>query len=53
MFDILYWAFITVIGVGTGWLIAGTNGVVFLSLVCAVGGLMLIVESKLHPRSNQ
>ena len=53
LFDILYWAILTVISVGTCWLITGTDGAIFLLLVCALGGLFLIFESKIHPHPNQ
>lgn len=49
MSDIVYWALITALGLGAGWFVGKFNGVLFMAIVCGIGGLFLWIENKLHP----
>ncbi|GBG58239.1 hypothetical protein SPFL3102_01959 [Sporomusaceae bacterium FL31] len=49
MFDFLWWAFITAIGIGIGAFGAGFRGALFMALVGALGGGFMWFERKNHP----
>ncbi|HMM19417.1 MAG TPA: hypothetical protein PKA10_01680 [Selenomonadales bacterium] len=49
MSEILYWAIITAIAFGTGWLINGFGGAMYLGFICILGGVFLYLEHKIHP----
>jgi hypothetical protein len=49
MSEFLWWVFNAVIGIGIGYYAAGPQGAIFLTVVVILGGLFLLLETKLHP----
>lgn len=44
----LWWAFLTVVGVGSGFLINGFSGAVFMAAISVLGAAFLLFEHKFH-----
>lgn len=49
MFEFLWWAFITAVGIGIGVYLIGLQGALFMALIGAIGGGVMWFDKQNRP----